>query len=94
MNNSARETIEEITPTKTKNHIGSMVLKRGLFLYEISHDTLKVGKAEIGFDEKGKKFIITKEKHWYVPALNKGNAIRKYTKMMLKLLNDAKNKVK
>lgn len=72
-----------------KRFMGSILLKPGQSLFEICHDTLEVNMVTAEYGENGRKGIVTRQRHWYVPALNKDNAIRKYTKMMLKLMNDS-----
>lgn len=66
------------------------VLKPGQSIFEINHDTLVVEKVVPVVCKTGRKELVMKKGCYYIPALNKENAIRKYTKMMLRVFSNIK----
>lgn len=82
----------EIVSVKEYAQLIGFRLNKGQKVFEINHDTFMVGLADTLPFRVGVVKVTPKPRHCYCVALNKDNAIRKYTKMMLKLLNDAKNK--
>lgn len=83
------ETKIEVSVNKKKQveHqlIGDITPHEGHTLWEINEETLDVKEAKFSnvsyyFGGENKKEVITKNGHSYISALNKKNALKKFTK--------------
>jgi len=100
--------VDEKTPTefvkkaeqkKQQKHIGSIRLRKGLTLFQMSIETGRISKVE--FDEtvvkpdfdKGTRKVSHKvtydPKMLYVQALNMKNAKKKFTKLAKQIINES-----